>query len=122
MVEITIQVPEHLAERLQPVHERLPEILELGLGELYFPEPHGYDDVAEIVEFLVSRPSPEEIVRLRPSPQLQARVSELLEKNRAGTLTEDEEAELDRYDYIEHLVRLAKAYAYRKLATAPQFS
>ena len=31
MVEITLQVPENLAERLQAVREQLPEILEIGL-------------------------------------------------------------------------------------------
>jgi len=122
MVEITVRVPEQLARRLQPVHQRLPEILELGLGQLPLSRPRGYDGAAEIIEFLVSRPSPAEIVRLRPSPLLQARVSKLLEKNRTGTLTRDEEAEMERYDCLEHLVRMAKAYAYQTLAVASQSS
>lgn len=57
----------------------------------------------------------EEIIALRPSKVLQARISELLEKNRATCLTPDEEQEWEHYQYLEHLVRIAKANAYLKL-------
>jgi len=42
---------------------------------------------------------------------MQERVRELLAKNQTGTLTAEEEAELDQYGYIEHLMRLVKARA-----------
>ncbi len=44
---------------------------------------------------LAKGPSPEEILRFRPSTSLVERSRELLEKNRANALTADEGAELD---------------------------
>ena len=55
-------------------------------------------------------------ITIRPSPELQARVSELLHRNKEGELSQREGAELERYLTLEHLVRLAKAHAYRQLA------
>ena len=42
---------------------------------------------------------------------VQARVNQLLEKNRTTGLTADEETEMERYMTVEHIVRLAKAKA-----------
>jgi len=75
------------------------------------PAPPEYAGAADILEALAALPSPEEILALRPSPAFQARVSALLEKSRAGGLSPDEELEWQRFAYLEHLVRLAKAKA-----------
>jgi hypothetical protein len=48
------------------------------------------------------------------SDQKQARLDELLEKNREGTLTGEESTELDAYERFEHLVRLLKARVLQK--------
>ncbi len=56
-------------------------------------------------------PSPEEILALRPSDALQSRVQTLLEKNREEGLSPAEEQEWQQYEYLEHLVRMAKARA-----------
>lgn len=112
---ITIEVPDQLAERLREVEERLPEVLERGLRELLAERPGEFKDEAAIVETLASRPAPDEILAIRPSAELQARMSELLERSKAGALSREEEAELERYLTLEHLVRLAKAHAYRQL-------
>ena len=45
-------------------------------------------------------------------------VRALLEKNRAEGLSDDEEREWERYEYLEHLVRMAKAKAKLKLRGA----
>ena len=42
-------------------------------------------------------------------------MSELLERNKSGSISRTEEAELDRYLLLEHWVRLAKAHAYKQL-------
>jgi uncharacterized protein YnzC (UPF0291/DUF896 family) len=55
-----------------------------------------------------------EILSLRPSDALQSRVRELLEKNREEGLTPAEEQEWQQYEYLEHLVRMAKARALLK--------
>jgi hypothetical protein len=46
---------------------------------------------------------------------LQARISELLDRNESGTLSRSDEVELDRYLLLEHWVHLAKAHAYKRL-------
>ena len=58
------------------------------------------------LEFLARLPTPEEIIALRPSQTLQARISALLEKNRTEGLTLAEEQEWEQYQYLEHLERL----------------
>jgi hypothetical protein len=77
-----------------------------------------YQDERQIVELLASQPSLEAILAIRPTPALQARTSELLERNKSGSLSRSEEVELDRYLLLEHWVRLAKAHAYKNLPTA----
>ncbi len=116
---ITIEVPDQLAARLREVEERLPEVLERGLRELLAERPGAFKDEAAIVETLASRPAPEEILAIQPSAELQARMSELLQRNKDGALSREEEAELERYLTLEHLVRLAKAHASRQLDEMP---
>lgn len=53
----------------------------------------------------------EEILALQPSSILQERVTELLAKAKLHPLSDQEEAELDGYFRLEHLVRLAKGQA-----------
>ena len=108
MLEITIQVPEPLAAELAAAHERMPEVLAYGLGQLT-PLPN--EIYHYILEFLVSRPSPEEVARFVPLPSMRARANELLEKNRSGTLTAVETKELDEYVRINHLITMLKAGA-----------
>lgn len=69
----------------------------------------------EVLEFLASTPTPEQIIALRPSEGVRQRISYLLEQNRNGTLTADEKAELDEYLRIDHFVTLLKARARQKL-------
>jgi len=59
---------------------------------------------------------PAEILTLRPSPHPSERVSELIEKSRTSQMTSAEEDEWQKYEYLEHLVRMAKASVKRKLA------
>jgi hypothetical protein len=70
---------------------------------------------AEVLDFLATLPPPEEIIALRPSEALQVQISNLLEKNRTQGLTPDEEQNWEQYQYLEHLIRMAKAKAYLKL-------
>jgi predicted transcriptional regulator len=112
---ITLDLPDDLADRLRTLADRLPRILELGLRELDASSPTQFSGAAEILEFLATLPSPEEVLAIRASAALQDRVSELLEKNRTGGLSPAEEDEWQRYQYVEHLVQLAKARAGLKL-------
>lgn len=73
-----------------------------------------FNGTSEDLEQLATSYSPEEILALRPSDVLQARVQKLLEKNRGEGLTPAEEQEWREYEKLEHLVRMAKARALLK--------
>jgi hypothetical protein len=68
----------------------------------------------EVLDFLIKRPTPEEIIVFKVSPQAQTRLSELLEKNRSATLNSMELAELDVYEQLEHMMILLKARAFKR--------
>jgi hypothetical protein len=108
MTQITIEVPDALAERLASVRDRLPEILEQALGG---PAPLPVEAYRYVLEFLMSNPSPQEIVNFKPTLAMQARISELLEKNRAGHLSAEESSELDVYERLNRFVRKFKIRA-----------
>ena len=114
-MDLTLTVPDELAIRLRAVEDRLPEILELGLREWLSTEP-GYAGLGDVLETLARLPSPEEVLALRPATPLQDRIEELLAKNRSEGLSAEEQREWERYEYIEHLVRLAKAQAMQRQA------
>jgi hypothetical protein len=117
-MEITLSLPEDLARRLQPVEDHLPQILELGIREWQARREAGFPGLAAILEKLAGLPSPEEVLALRPAAPLQERIEELLEKNQTGGMTPEEQREWQEYQYVEHLVRLAKAQAALKLKSA----
>jgi hypothetical protein len=117
MAELTIQIPDELAERLEPLRHRLPELLSQLLNISNPSEstttilqdiPQAY---LEVLDFLMTRPTPEEIATFKVSPVAQTRLRSLLDKNREGTLTDSEIAELDVYEQLEHLMILMKARA-----------
>jgi len=112
---VNIKIPKELANRLVPMERQLTRILELGLRELNAVTQPGFKGAAEVLEFLANLPSPEEIVKLRPSKTFQERISYLLEKNRTSGLTPEENQEWEQYQYLEHLVRIAKTRALLKL-------
>jgi hypothetical protein len=124
MAELTIQVPDELAQRLEPFRDRLPELL-TRLVETVLPSSSPADLLpsvanptdapvayAEVLDFLITRPTPEEIVAFKVSAEAQERLRTLLDKNREGRLTEIEAAELDLYEQLEHMMILLKAKAH----------
>lgn len=69
----------------------------------------------EVLEFLASTPTKEMIIDFKPSDELQARASRLLDKNRQGNLSPDEERELDEFQRMNHFVSMLKARVRQKL-------
>jgi hypothetical protein len=117
---MTLSIPDDLASRLRPLTPQLPHILELGIREWNAQHHQGFSGLADVLEKLAALPAPAEVMALRPSDALQARITELLEKNRSSGLSSDEQAEWQRYEYVEHLVRLAKARARFRLERKPE--
>jgi hypothetical protein len=116
-VQVTLTIPEELASRLRPFEEQLPRILELGLRQWNGSRQPEFEGINDILETLARLPGPEEILALRPSANLQTRIHSLLEKNRTTGLLPDEAREWEQYEYLEHIVGLAKANAALKLKT-----
>lgn len=73
---------------------------------------------SELVSFLVSCPTYEEIVRFNASQETRKRVRYLMNAGRAGMLTPVERAELDEFHRVEEFLRQLKARAQRKVAQA----
>ncbi len=114
----TLDLTDDLAARLTPHQDQISQILEMGLREVNASSQAGFKGLAEVLEVLASLPAPEDVLALRPAPVLEERVRNLLEKNRTECLSDDEEREWERYEYLEHLVRMAKAKAKLKLRGA----
>lgn len=65
----------------------------------------------EIITFLASSPTAQELIAYRPPEQFQARMSTLLEKNRRGHLTTDETQELDEFMRMNRFMSRLQAKA-----------
>jgi hypothetical protein len=111
----TVTIADDLAIQLRPYQAQLPQILALGIREWQAREDAGYSGISGVLETLAGLPTPEEVLALRPTPQLQERIDSLLEKNRSTGLSPEDKREWEKYEYVEHLVRLAKTSALRKL-------
>ena len=69
----------------------------------------------EVLDFLVSTPTPEQIIAFHASDKAQERLRLLLEQNRSGDLTEQEKAELEEMSRVDHFFTLIKARAMKML-------
>ncbi len=123
MAELTIQIPDDLAQRLAPIQARLPELLSLLADSISANQPQAVPlpslmtsetlpaAYAEVIDFLIARPAPQEIANFKVSEAAQARLCELLEQNREAALTETQRAELDLYEQLDSLMMFLKARA-----------
>lgn len=106
MIQMTMQVPDDLARRIEPIGSWLPTIIELSLV--------GFKTVAvaaatEVIQFLAQNPTPQEVIDYHISEQAQARLQRLLVLNESGILSEGEQLELDELERLEHIVVMLKA-------------
>jgi len=77
-MQIILEVPDRPGEKLHAFGDRLPEALDRALRDLSSAKTIPNLDDRHIVELLASQPTPEAILAIRPTPALQARMSELL--------------------------------------------
>ncbi len=71
----------------------------------------------EIIDFIAAGTTSEAVAQFRPSPEAQQRVAELVEREKEQALSSEEQAELDDFMELEHILRMAKAKARRILAS-----
>ncbi len=65
----------------------------------------------EVIDFIASGTKPETVIRFHPSGSVKERVADLIEREKTDGLPADEQAELDLYLQLEHLMRLVRARA-----------
>jgi hypothetical protein len=65
----------------------------------------------EVARFLVSGPSPEQIIAFHPSQKAIDHAYALIAADRNNTITDEERAELDSYVDLEYMMRLIKIEA-----------
>ena len=71
---------------------------------------------SEVLDFLVTSPTPEDILAFKPSSELEERLSALVRKNKQDSLSEDEEQELEAFLQLNHFVNMLKIRARKKIA------
>ncbi|KOR30002.1 hypothetical protein TI05_14520 [Achromatium sp. WMS3] len=113
-MEISLNIPDELSSRIHLHKNQLKQILFFGLRELNAKPSGTFAGLSDVLEFLASLPTTEEILRLRPSPQLLIDIEGIVEKQKTTGLTIEEEMDWQQYQYVEHLVRLAKLNAMKK--------
>ena len=65
----------------------------------------------EIVDILAAGITPDALVAFRPSHEATRRVEDLVAKSKDGTISIEEQSELEDYLQLEHILILAKARA-----------
>jgi hypothetical protein len=105
MVQMTMQVPNDLAKRIKPIRYWLPTILELSLVGF---KTLATETATEIIEFLSTNPSSQEVLGHHVSKRAQERLRRLLALNEAGVLGEIEQIELEELGQIEHIMIMLK--------------
>ena len=69
----------------------------------------------EITDFIMTRPTPEEIIAFKLPDVLERRAHELMEYNRQNTLTPQDRIEMEEFMRVDHMMTMLKAKARLKL-------
>lgn len=118
MATITLELPDELAAKIGRFRDRLPDLLSEALmlsasdsGTRTIPSMR-HRVFEEMLEFLASGPSSQQIITHKVSAPVQERLRELLDKNREEGLTDAENTELDAFEFVDDLMSLLKARAH----------
>lgn len=114
-MQVTIEIPDKLAQQLELESARLAEIVARGLRRSWSATSCLR---REVISFLARRPTAQEMLEFRPSARVVERSRELLLRHQEGTLTPEEEAELDEMCDVDRFVSLIKAEVAKQAAAA----
>ena len=107
-MQVTIEIPDDLARSLDSQRQSVAKIIARGLR----PDSSQVSPLRrEVISFLAHGPQPNEIIAFRPSESVAVRARELRMRNQEGSLTAEEEAEMDELAEIDNLISLLKAEA-----------
>src|SRR5437870_13880001 len=65
----------------------------------------------EMINFIAAGTTPEAVVAFRPSDGVQQRVADLVERSKNGSISDEDQSELEDYLQLEHIMIMAKAQA-----------
>jgi hypothetical protein len=100
-MQVTLELPDSLAQRVSAEKDTLAELLEWALRR---KSAHISSLRGEVISFLGRGPQPSEIVAFRPSEKAVKRMTELLQRNREGTLSLADLAEMDEIEELDTLI------------------
>ena len=127
MAQLTINIPDELAQKLAPFQNQLSEIfanlIATSLLDKLVPKTEVLTDqeflisptYLEILDFLINRPTSKQITNFKVSEESQIRLQELLQKNREIDLNPSEVLELNLYEQLDTLMTMMKVRAYGAL-------
>lgn len=69
-----------------------------------------YKASEEVADFIAAT-DPAKVIAFRPSKETSDRVSDLIDREKSGEISLEEQQELDQYMQLEHLMRMAKIFA-----------
>jgi hypothetical protein len=131
MAQITIDIPDDLAQRLAPFQSQFSDLFTRLIATTLLGNTKAEGELApvaslintsdtyqEILDFLIDRPTSEQIINFKVSAASQSRLQKLLERNREVALTASETAEIDLYEQLDTLIGFLKIRAYAALRAA----
>ena len=109
MTQIPLNIPDELLEQLEKTGENSADWLSQHLPDfLNIASPLPAHLYRYILNFIASNPTPQQISDFRPTAEMQERLQFLLDREHIGNLTPSEQAELDEYERIEHIIIMLK--------------
>jgi hypothetical protein len=127
MAQITIDIPDDLAQRLEPFQSQFSDLFTRLIATRLLEKPTiapanptTSGTYQEILDFLIDRPTSAQIINFKVSAASQSRLQTLLQKNREVALTAAETAEIDLYQQLDTLIGFLKIRAYAALQATPQ--
>ena len=121
MAQLTIDIPDELAQKLAPFQNQLSEffanLIATSLLDKLVPKLEVLTDqeflisptYLEILDFLINRPTSKQITNFKVSEESQIRLQELLQKNRETDLNPSEVLELNLYEQLDTMMKV-RAY------------
>lgn len=114
---VTIELPDPIYQKFversqqtkRPLEEELITAFAIEYPVLNFDEAANLKAYDEVMDFLASGPSPDQILQFRLSEEAQQRASELLQKNREQNLIDAEMQELDFYIELGDFLGILRA-------------
>jgi hypothetical protein len=115
MAQITIDIPDELAQRLAPFQSQFSDLFTRLIATRLLEQPtidpanpNTSGTYQEILDFLIDRPTSAQIINFKVSAASQSRLQTLLQKNREIALTASETAEIDLYQQLDTLIGFLK--------------